>query len=519
MPIKSLFFNKKILTVLLTIFFVFVLFLILGNSLTHEINRDQNQFVASGEQLSQNGLLPYRDYPYFHPPLGVLIYGALFKFTNYPLLTATIFTAFCAWLALIIIFYLSWQLLAGVKTKWRLVISTCAVLLLMANPLFIFTTGRAWNHDLQILLLLLALASYWQALKKQSLKYLIAVGILLGLTLGARLTLAPLAFFLALWHTPVSSAVKKTTQFVWLSAGLLLGLIPSLPVIFLAPRQFFFGNFQHTAISTIYWQTQNYATAMTWTGKFIFFLQEVLIKPGNLVIILTLTVALFLLSISKRKNKQLPPDLNLLLLLVVLMIVGALVPTPTWYWYFYGPIPFIALLIITISAYLIKNHPQKTKLVLGSVVIVTLITTITAIPYYKKNLTILTQPNRWVPLQVHNFSQKLNSLITTGPVLTLAPLFTLETGLATYPEFTASPFAWRANALVPENFGRQFKLVGPNNLDDFLKSRLPSAIITGFEDPKIEATMIEYAKKNNYQPNSLPDKITPYPLTVWLKTN
>ena len=47
------------------------------------LNVDEHQFVASGALLAREGLLPYRDYPFFHTPDLSFVYALLFRCTDY----------------------------------------------------------------------------------------------------------------------------------------------------------------------------------------------------------------------------------------------------------------------------------------------------------------------------------------------------------------------------------------------------------------------------------------------------
>src|SRR5881392_3436095 len=50
-----------------------IFLLLMSISVAHPLDHDEHQFIASGALLARRGLLPYRDYPYFHLPNLVLI--------------------------------------------------------------------------------------------------------------------------------------------------------------------------------------------------------------------------------------------------------------------------------------------------------------------------------------------------------------------------------------------------------------------------------------------------------------
>src|SRR3982751_2501664 len=51
-----------------SIVFLPLLLSLLGLSLFKRLDHDEHQFIASAALLARRGLLPYRDYPYFHMP-------------------------------------------------------------------------------------------------------------------------------------------------------------------------------------------------------------------------------------------------------------------------------------------------------------------------------------------------------------------------------------------------------------------------------------------------------------------
>ena len=80
-----------------------------GVALPREIDHDEHQFVASGILLARQGLLPYRDYPYFHVPNLVYLYGLIDLLAASPLLAARLTSLAFATLSLGIVFWLVWS--------------------------------------------------------------------------------------------------------------------------------------------------------------------------------------------------------------------------------------------------------------------------------------------------------------------------------------------------------------------------------------------------------------------------
>src|SRR4030067_3049580 len=75
--------KRLLLYLLIGILFVGSFLLIWSRAMQRGYNRDENQFVASGELLAEQTLLPYRDYPYFHMPNLIFVYALGDKVTDY----------------------------------------------------------------------------------------------------------------------------------------------------------------------------------------------------------------------------------------------------------------------------------------------------------------------------------------------------------------------------------------------------------------------------------------------------
>ena len=94
-------------------FFVLVLLLLFSLNMQRGFDHDEHMYVAAGKLLASKSLLPYRDYHYLHMPNLVLVYGLVFKFTDYPFLAARAFSVLCAWLSLALIFSLAVKAFVG----------------------------------------------------------------------------------------------------------------------------------------------------------------------------------------------------------------------------------------------------------------------------------------------------------------------------------------------------------------------------------------------------------------------
>src|SRR4029077_15710811 len=135
--------------------------------------------------LAREGLLPYRDYPFFHTPNLSFVYALLFRCTDYLLLSARLLSVLCAFLGLILISSRMWRSLSGHSETFRTFITGSAAILLFSNPVFRYSCWRAWNHSLATLFATIAVLCLWCALNnRKSGRWYFAAGLLLSLAIG-----------------------------------------------------------------------------------------------------------------------------------------------------------------------------------------------------------------------------------------------------------------------------------------------------------------------------------------------
>ena len=163
-------------------FLCLVCLLLISFSMQRGLNHDENQFITSGKLLSDKFMIPYKDYPYFHMPNLVFVYAVIFKYTDYILLAARIFSVMCASLTLGLIFFLATHLFKRRHYLVRFLIAAGSIIFLMTNDLFMYTSSLAWNHNLPMLFMLSAFASHCHGVRQgNEKKWFIVSGLLIGL--------------------------------------------------------------------------------------------------------------------------------------------------------------------------------------------------------------------------------------------------------------------------------------------------------------------------------------------------
>lgn len=524
--------------------FLIAALIIFSRAMLRLLNHDEHYFVSTGYLLARQGLLPYRDYPYTHMPNLALVYGLVFLLTDHLLLGARLVSVACSILLVLVIFWFAYRLLQGRGRAVRASVASGAVLLLLANPLFAYTSGLAWNHDIPVLLLVLAFIAHilgidslrleqTRSTRRKARLWNFLSGVLVGLATGTRLSfgLVLIPFGIALLLAPGMENWKERFKLViFFGLGLLAGLLPVIVLFALAPRQFVFGNLGFFEIYAQYRLETGTRERMDLASKLGYLFDQVGSQPGNLLLL----VSLIFFSISpevfvrlRRTNTKIrPPYGNLLALgLVFFLTISGLTPSPVFYQYFYDLVPFAVIAVVYGVAWYCPRPPEGAEeggsaslpknesggerfhwaLVLFLQVV--LLANLFMIPDTIE-LKAASKPGNWAPIQVHALGRAMRSKAPDGKVLTLSPLYPLEGGLQIYPSLATGPFIWRTAHLVPEKQRRLFGVLAEEDLDDFLVQSPPAAILVG-EEKELEEAFLRYAVQNGYTLIKLPGIVSP----------
>jgi 4-amino-4-deoxy-L-arabinose transferase-like glycosyltransferase len=498
---------------LISIVFIVSFLLIWGRSMQKEYNRDENQFIASGELLADQGLLPYRDYPYFHMPNLVFVYALIDTFSEYSLLSARAFSVVCAVLALGIIFLIAYRVFPNHRPYIRITIAVGAVILLLANPIFEYTSGSAWNHDLPVLLVLTAFIVFVHGVNKDKPVYwILASGILVGLATGTRLSflLAGIPFVLAIFYVP-HSAIKPKRRMSLLAfcLGMTIGLLPAIFLFAFDPQKFIFGNFVYAELNTSYREETAYKGPMTLLEKWEYMQIEIMQLPGNLILFLATIFFAFTMGVIQYREKSIAVDFILILLLIVFLAISSFLPTPAFYQYFYAPVPFAIVGILYGLANASELLGRR-----GNWAIILYIQMVVILGFFlMQDLSYvirLKNLESWYPLSVHQIGKEIQILVPQGKILTLTPIYPLDGGGEIYRDFATGPFAWRTAHFLTEEERDKLEVVSEDDLQEFLVEDPPAAILVGMH-PGVEAMFIEFAQQNGYREVEITNK-----LSLWL---
>jgi hypothetical protein len=480
------------------LFFAAVFLLMLSADMMKGLSHDENMYVAGGKLLAE-GLLPYKDYHYFQMPYLALVYVGVFAITDSLLLGARLFNTVCAVLSLGVVYYVASDLFRGAGYLVRFVAGVGAVILIIANPVFIYASGLAWNHDLPVLLTLLAFVLMWRGARRDNPGWwMYAAGVLAGCAVGARLSFAAalVPFALGTLVMPgVTTGRGRLISFAAFALGVVTALVPALVMFALAPDNFLFDNVRYHVLNETYWRGLGYTRAMDLPGKLAYF-REVAFEPASLLpfamFLLVLPVAVW--AVRAKWSERF--GFLLAVALVPFLLLGVLAPTPTWYQYYYAVVPFLTV-GVTFGAAALYSMGGLWRWSSAAFCLAALVCAGLAVPGYAK-LNVSLSSADWVPVNSHAVGQEIRSATAEARVLTLSPLFALEGGLEIYNELGAGPFGWRMAGLLTRDERRDLALVAPGDLDDLVRDDPPGAILTGLE-PGLEEPLVAYARERGYR--------------------
>jgi hypothetical protein len=494
---------RWLLATVVALFLVEVLLLVAGVNLRRGLNHDEHQFVASGVLLARQGLLPYRDFPYFHVPLLSVIYAALFQATDYLLLSARLFAVATSWLMLALLMAAALGWLRNLAVWMRLVTGMAMVLLLISTPSYLHASGRAWNQDLPVLLSMVAavLVVGWLMRRRRGAGWIVGAGLLVGLAAATRLTYVLLAapFAAAILLREPWRSRRAWGNLAWFGVGLAVGLLPLLPFFLAAPQQFIFGNLTYAGLNTAYYrQLADPDVAMTLAQKSWQAFGYIGLEPASLLLTLLALFALWRIRRQVRWSRA--PEVIFLLSIFPFLLAGAFAPTPLQMQYVYPLLPFAALLLL---AALARDPAPRWPVRLT--VAAALVGLVLAAPRFGEGLAVVFTPDEWEPLKLHARGEMMMDLAGGRAVLTLAPLAVLEGKGEIDPALVTGPLAWRVAPLLDAAARQTYGIKSADEMAQELADRPPRALLTQVhdDDTAAEAPLAAFAAAQGYVPLTL----------------
>jgi hypothetical protein len=324
-------------------------------------------------------------------------------------------------------------------------------------------------------------------------------GLAIGFAAGARLTSLPLVMPITLAPLVFPGVWKRKIMLMFCAgAGAMIGLAPTIWTASLAPAQFYFDNFRFPRLRLLDPTDIRAQKTVTWWRKGRFFFKKVIVPSWPMF----LAYALFGVRSAKiwrqgRNATHFP--CALILAVIPFVLAGCFAPSRYQYQHYYAFIPLLALGI----AYGAHTAPWKVewarRLALAIPVLGAILLELTALAKDRYAwVDEIRRPERWFAIRAHATAQRIREHVPSGKVLTLAPAWPIEAGLAIYPEFASGPFAWRSAPHLNIEQRRALHLIGPDDLAGFLAHDPPAAILTGFESSELEKPLRRFATEHGY---------------------
>jgi 4-amino-4-deoxy-L-arabinose transferase-like glycosyltransferase len=478
--------------------------IVLGLGMTRGMNHDEHQHVAAGALVAREGLLPYRDFPHFHTPYLPFAYAALFRATDHLLTAARHLSVLCSSAILGIVGSFAYVLFKKHGTRFASLVSAGSVLLALTTTLFTATSGRAWNHEPSLLLVLLAFVAHVAGIRSGRLGWFVAGGILLGLAIGTRITCAPLVapFGLAPLLYPHPSALRWR-QAISFGSGLVIGLAGLIYLFAIAPEQALFDNFGFAKANIVYRFSEGQPRTMTLPTKLRFFFKEI-VRPDVALFLASLLPVVAAYFSNRRTGRRLPFELPFLLLLLLFVLVGSFAPSPAFDQYFFPLVPLLLLIGLFALGSISAESAWFRRLIFGGAVAGLASAVIGARGF--DDIGDYFRPAKWEGSRLHRRAQEIRSHVPNGRILTLAPAYPLEAGLSIYPPFSTGPFAWRVSRYIEPGKAARVGIITPQTLNGMLEDSPPAGVLVGFEEDDEEDGLNDYARRTGSKLVPLADK-------------
>ena len=493
--------SRSPLLVALTVLVILSVLLFL-NGMTKPPTRDEQMYCSAGVLMAE-GQTIYRDFAYvsqlpYHPLLLAALYRGLG--TTHYLLTARAVSILCeiGIMACIVGIY---RFAFGSQRPAGILFGTMGALFYACNPIVYMANGYAWNHDVVLLCVLLAL---WLTLTGDAGGRL---GFIRFAAVGGLLTIA--------------SCMRITTALIWglflfylfLGAGFerrhrpLVGLafLVGTVVMLLWPLSVFIRAPQ-ACLANIVSLPKVYAQWHTAQGSVHNKLDLTLICLTTLGYLSLLMAMLSTLVASSLPGKALSPfrhaHQRFLTALAGGFVVIALLPPTMWQQYWAVPVPFFVLSMATPlhEAWQKREQGIPARITIGIISACALLTLgAHAVTLWQSPPSL--SPSEWAPVKLHRIARTIARTIArevevSGPLLTVSPLYALEGGRPIYPELATGAIVFRiADSLSADVFGR-IRAVGPSSLGQLLRKHPPGAILVGTETgflADIDASFSEHA--------------------------
>ncbi len=481
--------NKKLKITTISLIWIAIFLTLFTKSMFHHFDHDENLYI-DGAYLLSKGYIPYIDFPYNHFPNQMILLAPFIRISPYKLLTARIINVIFAWSILLSIYV--WTRREWKIDKWQEIFALSIIIILLLNPIFIYTSGLSWNHDLSTLTCILGIMALILGIERQKNSFIFWSGFLITFSICTRISFAP-TLIAARWAIEKYGDQKEKKVIIKrFYYGTIIAALPTIILFLLNPKLFIFRTLSLAKLNALYMKSLGYTRAMTLSGKISYFINDIIFKQKSTFLIF---LTLIILGIKKLFTREINDENwknKIILAFIIAIIPGATSPTPTWPQYFY---PLIILLIFLL-AQLLKEEKSYIKSTCLALILLFSLSNFSHYNSIKKIKNI----NQYVPIKVHQIGNRLKEFVEQKEkVLTLCPIYPIEANLEIFPEFGDGPFAWRFSFFVDDSLIEELNIVAPVNINKFFNKKKPKYGLFGCEPFFLEKPLINNFLKQKYK--------------------
>lgn len=481
---KNLLRLVKALACLLLVVLSLVIFM---SSMAKPVVDAEHASCAAGVLLTQ-GKMIYRDFacvaqmPY-HPFLCAAIFK-VFNTTHY-LLAGRMLTVVCDILIVISIIGIFQRVFAPFPVTGLLLGMAMAVLCVF-NYHVDRVIGFALNQDFMILCILVSFWLFASIDFKRRSRYL-RIGIMSALlTLATCMYLASifvqlLFFVMLLIQRAESGKQRLKTVLPFLIAPLITLILPVWTMV-RAPHAFFINVFEMPMLKMQFIRRMQLMMGTTLYDKFAEILTDFTEQRGVFPFLVAIClVVLIILGRRKLELSNLRNAVLAILVPVIFLIITLCVPEYL-YENFVILIPFMIISFAYPLLYLRRlgasGSPHRLFRTISIVVIACAFSQAASQPFLLRRISRILRPQSWVPMKVHEISEEIAQKSKEPKlVVTLAPLYALESGCDIYSELSAGWEGCKIASALSASKREVTNTLDAEAFKEMLKETPPSVIV------------------------------------------
>ncbi len=494
--------NQNLLRLVKTLAFLVLVFLslvIFMSSMAKPVVDAEHVSCAAGVLLTQ-GKMIYKDFacvaqmPY-HPFLCAAIFK-VFSTTHY-LFAGRMLTVVCDILIVISIIGIFQRVFASFPIAGLLLGMAMAVLCVF-NSHVDGVIGYALNHDFVILCIFM---SFWLFLSIDFNRWsgylrIGAMSILLTLASCLHFTavfIQVLFFVMLLLQRTESGRQSCKAALLFLIAPVIILLLPMWTMI-QAPRAFFINVFEMPLLKIQMIRKMQSITGGVLYGKCVHIL-DCFTEPRGFFPFLIAFCIVLLIILGRRKLEISNLNNALLAILVPVMLLIITLCVPEFlYENFAMLIPFLIISFAYPLLYLRKlgtKSPYRLFRTASIILIACMFSSVASNQFLLLRITRISRPRSWIPMKVHQISEEVAQKIKEPKlIVTLGPLYALESGCDIYPELSAGWEGCKIASTMSDSKREITNTLNPETFREMLKERPPSGIVIDIDPREVQVPAI-----------------------------